>query len=142
MVETAGRTPARFGDDWWGSLTDPLRTMATKVADFFSPVAEASKDEDKYEVCIELPGVEEDNISVSVDHDTLMITGEKKSERHDEGKTYIFSEVSYGKFQRTFRLPGDADEDKISAAFNNGVLKILIAKKASESSRKEIPIHK
>lgn len=142
MVETAGRTPARFGDEWWGGFADPFRTMASKVADFFAPVAEASKDENQYEVCVELPGVDESDISVSLDHETLMITGEKKSERHEEGKSYIFSEVSYGKFQRSFRLPGDADGEKISAAFNNGVLKISIAKKEPASSRKEIPIHK
>jgi len=142
MVENYGRTPTHFGDEWWGNFTDPFRALAAKVADFFAPAAEASRDVDNYEICIELPGVEEDDVSISLDHRTLMISGEKKLESHGEGKTYFFSEISYGKFQRSFRLPGDADEENIRADFKNGVLKIVIAKKEQKSSRKEIPIHK
>jgi HSP20 family protein len=142
MVERAGRTPVHFGDEWWGSFADPFRVLATKVADFFAPPAEASKDDDMYEICIELPGVAEDDVSVALDHGTLMVSGEKKIERHEEGKSFIFSEISYGKFQRSFRLPGDADGERISAAFSNGVLKVSIAKKEAKSTRKEIPIHK
>jgi len=142
VVEHQGRTPTHFGDDWWGNVADPLRMLASKISDFFAPAAEASKDADKYEICIELPGVKEEDISVSLDHGTLLVSGEKEIQRHEEGKTYFFSEISYGKFQRSFRLPGDADGEKVSAGFSNGVLKIDIAKKTQQPTRKEIPIHK
>jgi HSP20 family protein len=57
-----------------------------------------------------------------------MIRGEKKSERQESGRTFFFSELEYGSFQRSFRLPADADADKIDAAFKDGVLNLRIAK--------------
>ena len=128
MVESAGRSSSPFADIWSSSYLDPLRTLTSKVADFFAPAAEASGATEYYEVDIELPGVAESDINVTIDHNVLMITGEKKHERTEEGRTFFFSERSYGRFQRTFRLPADADQDKIHAIHKNGVLTVRIAK--------------
>ncbi len=140
MVETSGRTPIHLGDNWWGGFFDPLRHVASKVADFFAPSAEAAASKDIYEINIELPGVVESDINVSVDRETLLVTGEKYFERNEEGKTYFFSERSYGKFQRSFRLPVDADHDKVEATFKDGVLCLRIAKKPVSDSVKKIEI--
>ena len=142
MVETSGRTPAHFGDTGWSGFLDPLRHVASKVADFFSPSAEAAASKNDYEINIELPGVPESGINVSVDHGMLLVTGEKHFERKEEGKTYFFSERSYGKFQRSFRLPEDADQDKVDATYKDGVLCLRIAKKQVTDNMKKIEVRK
>lgn len=141
MVEQSTRTPM-LNDSWWGTLADPLRQFASKVADFFSPAAEASRTDDVYEIDVELPGVPEENIAVHVEHSTLTVSGEKQFTRQHDGRDFFFSEFSYGKFQRSFRLPGDADEDDIKASYADGVLKIQIPKKAPGKGGRKIAITK
>lgn len=142
MVENSGRTPMHFGDAWWGNVMDPLRQFASKVADFFAPAAEASHTQDNYEICLELPGVPEDDISIRIDRNMLTVSGEKKFERQHKGRDFFFSEFSYGKFQRSFRLPEDADEDHVQATYTDGVLNITVPKKAVGHSGKKIEITK
>lgn len=142
MVENSGRSPMYFGDTWWGSIADPLRQFAAKVADFFAPAAEASRTNESYEICLELPGVPEDHISIHIEHNMLTVSGEKRFERQREGRDFFFSEISYGKFQRAFRLPEDADEDHVTANYTDGVLTIEIPKRALGRNSKKIEITK
>jgi HSP20 family protein len=116
---------------WWPSLMDPLRQAGERIADFFAPSTDASVTDQNYEIDIELPGVPSENIDVSVHDGTLTVRGDKHSERTDEGRTFFFSERSYGAFQRSFRLPEDANTEKIVAENKNGVLKLCIAKTAT-----------
>jgi HSP20 family protein len=125
MIEHAQR--GVFGD-WWPALSGPLRGAGTRVADFFSPEADAAAAVDYYEITIDLPGVNLDEIDVSVHDQALTVKGEKKGERESKGKSYFFSERVYGAFQRSFRLPADADTAKISSEFKDGVLTIKVAK--------------
>ena len=81
---------------------------------------------------MELPGVAQDDIEVSLHDGVLTVKGEKRSERKEEGEGYFFSEREYGRFQRTFRLPADARGDDVAADFSNGVLKITVPKLAEE----------
>jgi len=98
---------------------------------------------DYYEINVELPGVKPEDVDVSVHDNNLMVRGEKKTERREEGRTFFFSELEYGAFQRTFRLPADADSDKIDAAFSDGVLNLRIAKAdASQPAGKKISIRR
>lgn len=136
MLEQSTHTPTHHGENWWSAATDPLRTLASRVADFFAPTAEAAGVEHAYEISVELPGVAEKDIQVSIDHDVLMVSGEKHFEKKEEGKTYFFSERSYGRFQRSFRLPKDADQDKVDASYKDGLLVIQIARmKAGDKAR-------
>ena len=78
-------------------------------------------------------------MKVTIEDDLLFIAGEKKVE-HIDDKTH-FSKRSYGSFTRSFRLPADADAEKISARYGKGVLTLEIAKRANGASRaKEIEI--
>lgn len=142
MVENTGRTPLHFGDSWWGTVADPLRQVAAKVADFFAPAVEASHTQDNYEICIELPGVAEDNIDIKIEHDMLTVSGEKRFTRREEGRDFFFTEFSYGKFQRSFRLPEDVDEDRVKASYTDGVLSVSIPKKDPGKVGKKIEITK
>jgi len=128
---------------WWPNLYEPLRNFGQKVADWFAPRSDASAMEEFYEINVELPGVKPENVDVSVQDDNLVVRGEKRFERKEEGRTYFFSEREYGAFQRTFRLPPDADSNLIDATYGDGVLCLKIAKRTtSEPAGKKIEIRK
>jgi HSP20 family protein len=122
MVEsshTAGR---------WPALYEPFRNFGQRVADWVAPRSDASVGEDAYEINIELPGVNPEDVDVSVHQNLLKVKGEKKSEREETGKDFFFSEREFGSFERSFRLPSDADPAKIEATFTDGVLKLRVAR--------------
>jgi len=123
---------------WWPGFTEPFRHMGERIADWFAPRAEAKAANAHYEITMELPGVAEGDIDVSLHEGVLTVKGEKHSERKEEGEGYFFSEREYGRFQRTFRLPADAKGDGVAADFSNGVLKITVPKMAEvkEASKK------
>jgi HSP20 family protein len=120
---------------WWPSLTDPLRHVGERIADFFAPSTDASATDQNYEIDVELPGVPSESIDVSVHDGTLTVRGEKHSERTEEGRTFFFTERSYGAFQRSFRLPEDANTENIIAENKDGVLKLRIAKIANANEK-------
>ena len=130
MVEKTN-TPA-----WWPDFYEPFRHLGDRIADWFAPRAEAKESNARYEITMELPGVAEKNIDVSLHDGVLTVKGEKSSERKEEGEGYFFSEREYGHFQRTFRLPADAKSGGVGADFSNGVLKITVPKMAEE--KKEV----
>ena len=119
------------GSGWWPSMYEPLRNFGEKVADWFAPKSEASALEDYYEINIELPRVKAEDVDVSVQDNSLMVRGEKRSERQQSGQSFYFSEREYGAFQRAFRLPPDADSEQIDAQFDDGVLCLKIDKRGS-----------
>lgn len=113
---------------WWPELAAPLRAARERIADWFAPPSEASADAEAYTIVVELPGVPEEGIHLSVHERILGVRGEKKSEQEEKGETFYFSERTYGVFQRSFRLPEDADEGGITAAMKDGVLTIRVPK--------------
>ena len=128
---------------WWPNLYEPLRTAGQKVADWVAPRSDASAMENAYEINVELPGVKAEDVDVLIHDNNLIVRGEKKFEREEKGKTYFFSEREYGSFQRTFRLPPDADGEKIDATFGDGVLCLKVAKRAASApGAKKIEVRK
>ena len=91
----------------------------------------------------ELPGMDEKDVSVTLSNDVLTLKGEKKSEREEKKEDYHVMERSYGSFQRSFRLGDTIDPDKVTAAFDKGVLKVTLAKRPEAvKTEKPIPIGK
>jgi HSP20 family protein len=125
------------------SLYEPFRQFGGKLADWVAPASEASSGEDAYRIAMELPGVAEDDIQLTVENGVVAVRGEKKTEREEKGDTWYFSERQYGSFQRSFRVPADADEKKVSADLKDGVLTITIPRQApSEKGGKRVKISK
>jgi HSP20 family protein len=112
-----------------------LKSFGKKIADWFAPHSEASAAEDSYDISLELPGVSADDIDVSVHEGHLTIKGEKRAEREEKGRTYFFSEREYGAFERSFRLPTDAQSSKITAEFKDGVLTVKVPKTEPPADR-------
>lgn len=126
---------------FWPSLTEPFRHLGTRLAEFVSPASEASSNAAAYSIKVELPGVAEDDIHVTVDDGVMTIRGEKKVTREDKGETWYFTEREYGSFSRSFRLPADADAAQVAAALKDGVLEVNIPRKTVEAAgEKRIPI--
>ena len=91
----------------------------------------------------ELPGMDEKDVSVTLSNGVLTLKGEKKSEREEKKEDYHLTERSYGSFQRSFRLGDTIDPDKVTAAFDKGVLKVTLAKRPEAvKAEKRIPIGK
>ena len=116
----------------WPSLADPFRNFGSRLAEWVAPASEASGNDNSYHISIELPGVEEKDITLSAENGVVSLKGEKKTEREEKGETWYFSERQYGSFSRSFRLPPDADEDKVKADLKNGVLTITVPKMRDE----------
>jgi HSP20 family protein len=101
-------------------------------------VAETDKD---VRIPAELPGLEDKDVEVLMGDGVLTIRGEKKSEVED--KERAFSERYYGRFERRIPLGQGVDEDKVEAAFKNGVLTVTMPKSAQASSHvKRIAINR
>ncbi len=85
-----------------------------------------------------LPGVEKDQVDISVDGDHLVISGERKFMKHEDRQYYQVGH-QYGNFHRNFQLPTSVDSDKIFAKLKNGVLMVTLPKKA-EAKPKQISV--
>ncbi len=104
----------------------------------FSPDIDVVENDREIKIKAELPGMDEKDIEVSVNEDTLTIRGEKKEEQEDKGKDYYRMERSYGSFTRTIPLPIEVETDKVEAKFKKGVLTVVLPKtaKAVEGTKK------
>ncbi|AHB86030.1 Heat shock protein [Ruegeria pomeroyi DSS-3] len=118
----------------WPSLYDPFRNFGARLADWLSPATEASGNEDAYDIAMELPGVSEEDIELSVENGVVTIRGEKRTHERKKGDTWYFSERQYGAFRRSFRLPDDAEAGKAEAKMKDGVLHVRVPKRAKEAS--------
>lgn len=104
---------------------------------------EVAESDQAMEVTAEVPGLDADEIEVTLSEGVLTVKGEKRDTREQKGKDYHVSERRYGSFSRAFRVPETIDEGKISASFDRGVLSITLPKQASAKRRpKSIQIAK
>lgn len=100
----------------------------TSLAGDFVPHMDIKESEKEITVAAELPGIEAEDIDISITGNTLTIKGEKKHEKEEKGERYYRSERSYGSFQRSIPLPDSIQEDKIEATYQKGVLNVSLPK--------------
>jgi HSP20 family protein len=106
----------------------------------FAPAVDVYEDEHSVTLKIEVPGVEEKDIDVRIENNTLTVHGERKYEEQEKEENYRRIERRYGSFTRSFTLPSTIDTNSVSANYDKGVLKIHLAKKA-ESKPKQIKVN-
>ncbi len=109
------------------------------VADW-SPSADISETDAAYLIKAEIPGVNKENVKVTVQDGTLTLQGERKMEKEEKGKKFHRIERSYGSFLRSFRMPDDADENSVKAEFKDGVLNVTVAKTSKTNKNKAIEV--
>jgi HSP20 family protein len=107
----------------------------------FIPRMDISESDKEIQVHVDLPGMDENDIELTVENYQLTIRGEKKFETEEKGQTYHRVERKYGSFVRRIQLPEDIVPDQIKAVFQKGVLVVTVPKpKESVSQRRQIPI--
>lgn len=128
----------RLFDDLFRGIGVP--SLGSPGASLEWPSIELSETEKEVRVTAELPGLDENDVDLSIENGVLSIHGEKKSEIEDKERGY--SERSYGRFERHVSLPPGIEEDKVSASFKKGVLTVVLPRSATAiESRRRIPIN-
>jgi HSP20 family protein len=105
----------------------------------FMPEANIVETDKAVEVAVELPGMKPEEVKVEIRENALWITGEKKEDKEEKGKTFHRVERRSGMFRRIFQLPVEVMEEKVDARFAEGVLKITLPK-AEKAAPKQIEV--
>jgi HSP20 family protein len=124
----------RLFRDSYGDRDEALATST------FAPAVDVYEDEHNITLNIEVPGIEEKDIDVRVENNTLTVHGERKFEKEQKEENFRRVERQYGSFTRSFTLPNTVDTDSIQANYDKGLLKIQLAKKA-EAKPKQIKVN-
>jgi HSP20 family protein len=106
----------------------------------FAPPVDVYEDEHNVTLKIEVPGIDEKDIDVRIENNTLTVHGERKFEKEEKEENYRRVERQYGSFTRSFTLPNTVDSENVQANYEKGVLKIKLAKKA-EAKPKQIKVN-
>ena len=106
----------------------------------FAPPVDVYEDEHSIALKIEVPGIDEKDIDVRIENNTLTVHGERKFETEEKEENFRRVERSYGSFTRSFTLPTTVDAEQVTADYDKGVLKIKLAKKA-EAKPKQIKVN-
>lgn len=94
----------------------------------FSPTMNLAETDTEVEVTVDLPGLKPEEFKVELKDGELWITGERQEEKEEKGKTFRRVERHYGAFRRVVRLPAPVDEKKVKAEYQEGVLRVTLAK--------------
>src|ERR1700680_1593365 len=106
----------------------------------FAPPVDIYEDEHNITLKLEVPGIDEKDIDVRIENNTLTVHGERKIEKEEKEENFRRVERQYGSFTRSFTLPNTVDPEKVSATYDKGVLKITLPKKA-EAKPKQIKVN-
>ena len=101
----------------------------------WAPAVDIYETENELVLKADLPEVDQRNIDVRVENQTLTISGERKFEKEESGKGYHRIERNYGTFSRSFAVPNTFDTDKVAASYRNGVLSVTLPKKEAAKPR-------
>ncbi|OHE05920.1 MAG: heat-shock protein Hsp20 [Sulfurimonas sp. RIFOXYD12_FULL_33_39] len=132
----------RRGIDFFNDLLNSLEEERgdSPLSDF-KPAVNTREGKDAYHVDVDLPGVKKEDINISVENNTLTVSGKRETKKEVKEEDYYRVESSYGKFQRSFTLPENIDTENIRAASQDGVLEVVIPKlQVIKNSAKKIEI--
>src|SRR5579862_4805481 len=123
-----------FEEQYGGGREESLTAGA------FVPPVDIYEDEHSIQLKLEVPGVDEKDLDIRVENNTLTVSGERKFEKEEKEENFHRVERRYGSFTRSFTLPNTVDAEKVSADYTNGVLTLQLAKKA-EAKPKQIKVN-
>lgn len=130
----------RLFDNFFGrSSLQPFGAFGSEW-DAFSPRMDVVETDTEIRVSAELPGLDDEDIDVSLSSDQLTVSGEKTQEREEKGRNYYRTERSFGSFRRSIPLPCEVDVDRADAVFRKGVLTVTLPKKQETHPRTKIDV--
>jgi len=115
------------------------RSLISERESVFTPAVDVEETESSFIIRAEVPGMKKEDIKVTIDENGLTISGERKREKEEKGKTYHRVEISYGKFKRYIPFPKEVEPDKAKAKCKDGILEIEVPK-SEKAKPKEIEI--
>jgi len=124
----------RMFDSFFRGSRDEDYSLSTWI-----PAVDIAEHDNEYVVKLELPGVNKEDVKITLESNILTIQGDKKQEKETKKENYHRVERSYGAFQRSFTLPTTVKSDKIDAVYKEGVLTISLPK-AEEAKPKQIEV--
>jgi len=139
-----------FGNDWMQGMSRmhpltmdwPAFSRAMPFATLSgAPRSAMSESDGGYEITVELPGMDEKDVELTLSDNTLLLEAEKSDEREGGEKDFHFTERSYGSIRRRFPLPRDVDANGMKASFAKGVLTVTLPKtEAAKRTQRRIPV--
>lgn len=134
-----GRNPSGF-ESMLDSFFQPLRDVDESVQGNLTPAVDISETENEYLVRAELPGINKEDVHVTLENGILTLSAETRSESEQkDGERVIRQERSYGKYVRSLRLGKGINDQAVKAGYKNGILEIVVPK-AEEVKPKVIDI--
>lgn len=132
MFSSLQREMNKLFDHAWRGFDSPAELKNVRL----SPQVDIRENAESYEIIAELPGVDQKDVHLEINDQTLVLKGEKKIDKEDKNrKGYHLQERYYGSFMRSFVLPADVQSDKVSASFDKGVLTILLPRNANSANK-------
>lgn len=141
-IEALHREMDRLFERVWGEAAE----SASLLPEYWSrreliPQLDVVEDDKAFQVNIELPGMDEKDVDVTLSDRVLTIRGEKKEDKETKEKDFYRRERAYGSFRRSIEIPAAVDTSKIEASFSKGVLKIILPKtKEAQEKIKHIEV--
>jgi HSP20 family protein len=126
-------------DDFWSR---PLgHNLTRRMQSLAGPALELKDKESEYELIAEIPGMKAEDVELKISGNILRLSGEKREEHEEQDDGFLFSERSYGRFERAIDLPEGIDHKKISATARDGILSVHLPKSPAAIEReRKIPI--
>ena len=129
-----------FQDTWSGPGLMSPRGEESLLGGSFIPPVDVYEDEHDVVLKMEVPGIEQKDIDIRLENNILSVRGERKFEKEEKEENFQRVERRYGSFARAFTLPSSVDTENVKADYENGILKISLAKRA-EAKPKQIKVN-
>jgi HSP20 family protein len=147
LMRREDRTPLKRWGLWdddinrvFQGFLSPMRWVEEATGADLTPAMDVKERDDAYVIKTEMPGVNKDDVSITLENGVLTITGESKSEKEEkEDERVLRQERRYGKFVRSLRLGTQIDEKGVKASYKDGVLELILPK-AEEVKPKRITV--
>ncbi len=129
----------RMFEEMFGNLARGSRRQSNGLSEW-APAVDVLQEDGDIVVRVELPGIEQEDVDITLHNGVLTISGERKAEEQREGSGYYVRERRYGSFRRSLAVPEGTDGSKIHARYDNGVLEVTVEGAAAVQEPKRIQI--
>ena len=120
--------------NFWGTSGNGNGNLALRTV--MAPALDVSEKDNSFEIHVDIPGIESKDVDVQVLGNTVTISGSRKEEKEEKGKTFHRIERSSGSFSRTVTLPCEVNEKEVAAEYTSGVLSVILPKSESAKPKK------
>ena len=131
-----------WGEEGWGDVFfDRLwPEWRRDWGEEWVPTVNLFEKDGNFHITAEIPGIKKEDISITISNGVVTLSGKKETDKEEKTEGYYLKETRSGSFSRSFKLPGEIDETKVDASYNDGVLTVVLPRR-EESKAKKIEVH-